>query len=593
MNELYKQIKQRKKDMNASYSEITYGLINKILGKKRDMDCCGVKKFLEGMGIPSFPFFADSDPNGDPMPDPINNKSPLTGFIGGLTLNGLTGDTLDWLTPNQNEATAIYDSMPYRYSIFYHIHLENTDITTKLGFYTGTFNSGKYTYSISPTFYYDSLTGQCIAGSSQIGQLPSNLKNIFIYIDEDLNLYFGQTPTNYILMENMNNFKPLFNANQYGLRVGIAQSKTVVGIPTSTYTILTSGYKEYSNINSEGTTYPNLGINSPTRYIKNTIQSSNTFKRNNITYIQTKNWGDLISFTIKCYSSNISNLSIVIGDFTTDGVYSTFNAACGTEYIGYSPQANILFNNIESIGFPLYYPYSNINSINGYIYVKIDYLKRIYIGKSKDTSSLVGTLNLNGSIGIGLITSDSSLQTGEWGIVLNNESTDIPSPPPLNSSYNQPALTGYTTSGVVLVNGASIHTLNGLVSGRFYTYIQNPLYSYGTSVYYNIELTQSTNTRIGFYTDGSIASGSTDTATSTKPPQFYYNSSNGGCYAGNTRLLFIEPGLTEIFIMITETFDFIVGRTTTNYVTVCNMFDYPLLVNNVSNSFRLGYEINP
>lgn len=591
MNELYKQIKERKKEMNATYSEISNKIINKILGRKRDIDY-GVKNFLEGMGIPSFPFFAESDPVGDPTPDPINDKSPLVGFTGGLTLNGFTEDTLDWATPNQSDATAFYDTRPYRNGIFYHIHLENLNINTKLGFYTGTFNSGKYTYGIDPTFYYNSLTGLCFAGSSQIGQLPTNLKNIFIYIDEDLNLHFGQTPTNYILMENMNNFKPLFNSNDYGLRLGITQNKSINEIPISTYTVLSSGYKEYSNIATEGITYPNLGINNNTRFIKTTIQTISQFKRNNITYIIPKNFGDLVSFTIKCYSSNINNLQVVVGNNVADGSYSLRPTAFGTNYIGYDAQLNYLFDNNGNIGFPLF-PYSNINSINGYIYVKIDSLKRVYIGKSKDNSMLAGTLNITGPIGIGLITNGLITQTGEWGIVLNNESTAVPSSPPLNPLFNQPALTGYTTSGVVLVNGATTHTLNGLVQGRFYSYIQSPIYSYGTSVYYNVQITQSNNTRIGFYTDGSIVSGNTDTATSTNPPQFYYNSSNGGCYAGTEKVTFIEPGLTSLFIMISETFDFYVGRTTTNYVEVCNIFDYPLLTNNVTNSFRLGYEINP
>lgn len=357
------------------------------------------------------------------------------------------------------------------------------------------------------------------------------------------------------------------------------------------------GHKPNSLLSIDGKTWPNWGFNdNGTLTLLKTLTSNTTFTYSSInTIVPSAVFGTRYSLCIQTQSSTISNIYFVISTTQPLSTASSITGLLGSSYIYYSSNDNMYYMSGNQLGFPTLFPYTDIGVDAGQIYVRIEEDGKVFSGKGKATSAFIGKLTANAGdvLYIGLVVQNTTgTGTGDYLMTPLNFLNPAPTTIPLNPLFNQTPLTGYNPSSLVLQNGSLNQSITGLNANTFYTYIAAETQSYNTDVYYLLNLSPNGNSiRIGFYTNGAIASGVSNSLTSVTKPDFYYDSITGGCFAGTTRLVTIPNNLTVLFIRLDENLNFYVGRTDTNYQLVCNLATYYTLLNNNTRSFRLGYEI--
>jgi hypothetical protein len=541
--------------------------------------------------------------------DPLYDQPPFVGYTRTLDLNGSNILQDDDLEINKFTTFITNPQKFYRTDVFYYIELGLNNNKARIGFLMDATSVNHKTINttsiLKPTFYYESFTGKCYAGTQLIKTINANMTSILIRLDENLNFYIGRTDTNYQLICNimdysvnntLNNQELINNINlPFRLCIEIEATNS----QDYRFSLLNNGFKEYSNIATSGISWPNWGITSSSeRLLTSSLTSTNNYKINFINTLLPITAGTRASFTLKSLNNNIDELYIgIMPNNTSIASFTSLINTGLTSSIYYNSVNNIYFENGIDNGLPDLYIFPNIGSNNGQIYFMIDEDKKVYSGFGPNTSFYIGTYQSNDILKFVLITRGPINETGTFYFVDNSLNDPQPTNYILDPSNDKAPLQGFTFIPDSLPNDTNTQALTSLIMDRYTSYIKETSRYYGVDTFYYITITPFDNEyKIGFYTDDTISPSSL--TTDSNKPQFYYDSIDGGCWVGNELKARIRDGLTRLFIRMDENLNFYIGETETNYILVENlkvMYDNTpsnmSLINKNKKTFRFGYQV--
>lgn len=353
--------------------------------------------------------------------------------------------------------------------------------------------------------------------------------------------------------------------------------------------LLLGGKKEYSLLGTDGITHPNWGLGSLNDLkIENNVTSDTLFKYIDIGIANGATWGNRYSFCISCTATTISEVYIVLSNAPAQAISAiSLGSLLPSNNYYYSSSDNKYYTNFFNGTAPALYIHPNINTVGGQIYFRIEEDGKIYSGYGKNTSSLIATSSMTGTLYVGLVTKQTS---GSGSGTFKMISHTINDPDPTTTYQNI----------LQLPNSSSTHTVTATALNRYYfdyritSWIQN---RFGNDRYYVLNMTyNNNNVKIGFFIeshDYSVANTSNFEHTSLIINPFaHYDSTTGQCLIGSTVLATLTPFLPTVFVRIDKNCNFYVGSSFTNNTLIGNIKNYLNFTSRMNyGSSPFGYSI--
>lgn len=353
--------------------------------------------------------------------------------------------------------------------------------------------------------------------------------------------------------------------------------------------LLLGGKKEYSLLGTDGITHPNWGLGSLNNLkIENNVTSDTLFKYIDIGIANGATWGNRYSFCISCTATTISEVYIVLSNAPAQAISAiSLGSLLPSNNYYYSSSDNKYYTNFLNGTAPALYINPNINTVGGQIYFRIEEDGKIYSGYGKNTSSLIATSSMTGTLYVGLVTKQTSGSgSGTFKMISHTINNPNPSQPPI--TYTIP-LTIKSTNPQSFAHTAS--ALNKYTTWNSVISLNN--YLWGEDMYYHLDINYNGNSgKFGFECNHpsppsqSYVSSLLETST-VRYMSMYYDSLTGGCYVNNQNLLTISPNLPTVYLRIDSNTNFYVGSNSSDYQLVGN-FKQTIVISNTKNNFVLS-----
>lgn len=351
--------------------------------------------------------------------------------------------------------------------------------------------------------------------------------------------------------------------------------------------LLLGGKKEYSLLGTDGITHPNWGLGSLNELkIENNVTSDTLFRYIDLGIANGATWGNRYSFCISCTATTISEVYIVLSNVPAqaNSAISLGSLLPSNNYY-YSSTDNKYYTNFSNGTTPALYVYPNINTIGGQIYFRIEEDGKIYSGYGKNTSSLIATSVMTGTLYVGLVTKQTSGSgSGTFKMVSHTNNNPNPTPPPV--TYTIP-LTIKQTNPQSFNHTATL--LNKYTSWNSHTVLNT--YFFGEDIYYSLNINYNGNSgKFGFEVNsptGQTPNVSGAEYNTVRYMSMYYDSLTGNCFVNNQNLLTITPNLTTLYLRLDSDTNFYVGSNSSNFQLVGN-FKQTIIISNWGLSFTLA-----